>query len=1048
MISPASPLHSLKTRITLTTLLVLLLGLWSVSFYASEILRKDMTRLLGEQQFATVTLVAAGLNEELDVRVKALESIAVAITQAPARSPADLQLLLEQRPFIQQLFNAGLFITGVDGTAVADVPSSAGRIGVNYIDRDSVAGPLKDGKPQIGRPAMGKKLEVPIFSLTVPLRDLQGQVIGVLVGTINLGKPNFLDKVMREHLGSLGGYVLVAPEHRLFVTATDKRLIMQPLPVAGLSAMLDQYMRGYEGYGIAPNGRGVEELTATKSVPLAKWFITSTLPASEAFAPIRAMQQRMLLATVLLSLLVGGLTWWVNFWLLRRQLSPLLVATRTLISMADAQTPPQPLTVNRPDEIGELIGSLNHLLHTLGQREALLKQILDTSTVAIFLVSKAGRITQANRCMAEMFGWSIEALEGLDYVTLIHPEERETGRLKMEALLASQIRSVNVERRYWRADQTEFWGHLTGQRFIDAEGNDRGLVGVIANVTQRRLAESELRIVATAFESQQGIAITDANRKILRVNQSFTEITGYSAEDALGQNPSLLSSGRHDAAFYLTMWNSIEVHGQWAGEIWNRHKNGQVFPEWLTITAVKGPEGLVTNYVATFSDITARKTAEDQIKSLAFFDPLTRLPNRRLLMDRLDQALAACNRHNRKGALLFVDLDNFKTINDTLGHDKGDLLLQQVAQRLSTCTREGDTVARLGGDEFVVMLEDLGEDTLEAATQAEVVGEKIIAALNETYQLTHCDHHSTPSIGITLFGETHEGIEEPLKRADLAMYQAKAAGRNTLRFFDPEMQAEVTARAALESGLREALVKQQFFLLFQPQMADKHEITGAEALVRWHHPQRGMVLPTEFIPLAEETGLIIALGAWVLEAACTQLAQWSHHPLMANFTMAVNVSARQFHQRDFVDQVLAVLALTGANPYRLKLELTESLMVTHVEDVITKMTTLKQIGVGFSLDDFGTGFSSLSYLKRLPLDQLKIDQSFVRDILVDPNDAAISKMVMALAETLGLDVIAEGVETEAQRDFLAEQGCHAFQGYLFSRPLPIDEFEAFVARVG
>ena len=268
-----------------------------------------------------------------------------------------------------------------------------------------------------------------------------------------------------------------------------------------------------------------------------------------------------------------------------------------------------------------------------------------------------------------------------------------------------------------------------------------------------------------------------------------------------------------------------------------------------------------------------------------------------------------------------------------------------------------------------------------------------------------------------------------------------------MRFFDPEMQAVVTARAALESGLREALAKQQFLLLFQPQMAGKHEITGAEALVRWHHPQRGIVLPTEFIPLAEDTGLIIALGAWVLEAACAQLAQWSHHPLMANFTMAVNVSARQFHQRDFVDQVLAVLARTGANPYRLKLELTESLMVTHVEDVITKMTTLKQIGVGFSLDDFGTGFSSLSYLKRLPLDQLKIDQSFVRDILVDPNDAAISKMVMALAETLGLDVMAEGVETEAQRDFLAGQGCHAFQGYLFSRPLPIDEFEAFVARV-
>jgi predicted signal transduction protein with EAL and GGDEF domain len=360
--------------------------------------------------------------------------------------------------------------------------------------------------------------------------------------------------------------------------------------------------------------------------------------------------------------------------------------------------------------------------------------------------------------------------------------------------------------------------------------------------------------------------------------------------------------------------------------------------------------------------------------------------------------------------------------------------------------REGDTVARLGGDEFVVMLEDLSESSAEAATLAETVGEKIIATFNQTYQLRDHAHHNTPSIGVTLFLDRQDTIDELLRRADLAMYQAKAAGRNALRFYDPEMQAVVKARAALEADLREAVLEGQFLLHYQAQVVGEGRITGVEGLVRWQHPQRGIVSPGEFISLAEDTSLILPLGHWVLETACAQLSLWATRPEMADLTIAVNVSARQFRHKDFVDQVLAILDQTGANPKRLKLELTESLLVDDVEGVIAKMTALKSRGVGFSLDDFGTGYSSLSYLKRLPLDQLKIDQGFVRDILTDPDDAAIAKMVVALAESLGLSVIAEGVELEAQRDFLARHGCHAYQGYLFSRPLPLKEFEVFVTQ--
>ncbi len=567
---------------------------------------------------------------------------------------------------------------------------------------------------------------------------------------------------------------------------------------------------------------------------------------------------------------------------------------------------------------------------------------------------------------------------------------------------------------------------------------------VLLYLRETQKAREDLRIAATAFESQEGMFITNASSVILRVNRAFTDITGYSAEEAVGQTPGLLKSGHHDADFYAAMWENVRLTGKWQGEVWNRRKNGEVYPEWLTITSVKDAAGNVTHYAATLNDITLRKLAEDEIRQLAFYDPLTQRPNRRLLMDRLQQALASSARSKLNGALLFIDLDNFKTLNDTLGHDVGDILLKQVAQRLADCVREGDTVSRLGGDEFVVMLEDLGGSPEEAANLAETIGEKIITVLNQPYRLNSHEHHSTPSIGVTLFGEQGETVDDLLKRADLAMYQAKAAGRNTLRFFDPDMQAAVTFRAAMEADLRHGLRQDEFFLHYQPQVDGDGRITGAEALVRWHHSRHGLVAPAEFIPLAEETGLILPLGYWVLESACARLVAWAGQPEMAALTLAVNVSARQFRQPDFVDQVMAVLEHTGANPQKLKLELTESLLLDNVEDIIAKMAALKAEGVGFALDDFGTGYSSLSYLKRLPLDQLKIDRSFVQDVLSDPNDAAIARTIVALAQSLGLEVIAEGVETEAQRAFLASQGCHAYQGYLFSRALVLEAFEALV----
>ncbi|MGA7595440.1 MAG: bacteriohemerythrin [Gallionella sp.] len=575
---------------------------------------------------------------------------------------------------------------------------------------------------------------------------------------------------------------------------------------------------------------------------------------------------------------------------------------------------------------------------------------------------------------------------------------------------------------------------------INYQGEE-AVLGWLYDITDQINAEMENRIAATAFESQEGMLITDANSNILRVNRAFTRITGYSAQEVIGNTPRILSSGRQDEKFYADMWEIINNSGAWEGEIWNKRKDGVVYPEHISITAVKDISGKVVNYVASLTDITQRKKSEEQIQYLAFYDQLTELPNRRLLMDRLQQVMASSIRSGRQGALLFIDLDNFKTLNDTLGHEIGDMLLKQVAVRLATCVREGDTVARLGGDEFVVVLEDFSEQAVAAAEQAEIVGEKILVTLRQPYQLLSHEYSCTSSIGLTLFEGGEYEIEELLKQADIAMYQAKNAGRNTMRFFDPDMQKFISDRASLESELRKALEKMQFQLHYQIQVDNLGQPIGAEALIRWIHPERGLVSPAEFIPIAEETGLIVPIGDWLMDTACAQLKAWEQDASSRNLVLAVNVSASQFRQVDFVAQVLATIRKHEINPLRLKLELTESMLVEDIENIIKTMSTLKVAGIQFSMDDFGTGYSSLQYLKRLPLDQLKIDMSFVRDLGIIEGANSIVQTIIAMAHSLKLDVIAEGVETEEQREILAYYGCQHYQGYLFSKPVQIEQFE-------
>ncbi len=684
---------------------------------------------------------------------------------------------------------------------------------------------------------------------------------------------------------------------------------------------------------------------------------------------------------------------------------------------------------------------------SLRQSESIFNSLIELSPIGVG-ISSDGVTVNANQIFLKMFGYdALTELRGKPLLELIAPQSREavSERVKRRAL------GLPVENLYetmgLRRDGTEFPMLVSAKRMETPEGPRT--LSFFIDLTEQKRNEQALQasndMLHTVIENAPlRIFWKDRESRYLGCNTAFARDAGLSSPPELIGRDDFQMGWRDQAALYReddrrTMASDMP---KLAFEEPQTTPDGKEI--WLRTSKVPlhDAQGSVIGVLGIYDDITEQKKTGAQIHQLAFFDPLTGLPNRRLLLDRLQQAFAVGARNQQHGAVLFIDLDNFKTLNDSKGHDVGDMLLVEVADRLNSCVRDGDTVSRQGGDEFVVVLESLSGLQAEAATQADIVAEKIRSTLGLPYQLNEHLFYTSPSIGVVLFLGHENSMEAILKHADTAMYQAKAAGRNAIRFYDPALQVAIEARIELEDELRHALDKQQFQLYYQVQVDSLRRPLGAEALLRWQHPERGLVSPAQFIPLAEEMGSIVPIGLWVLRTACLQIKSWQNDARSRDLTLAVNVSAKQFRRPDFVANVQCILAETGIQAALLKLELTESVVLENVEDTITKMRELKSLGVSFSMDDFGTGYSSLQYLKRLPLDQIKIDQSFVRDIVHDPNDAAIVQTIIVMSEMLGLSVIAEGVETEAQREFLELRGCHAFQGYLFGRPVPIAEFEA------
>ena len=681
----------------------------------------------------------------------------------------------------------------------------------------------------------------------------------------------------------------------------------------------------------------------------------------------------------------------------------------------------------------------------LEDREEQVRLLLESTAEAIYGTDSHGICTFVNAACVRILGYDdASELVGKTIHGMIHhhyPDGRAYPREECRAYKAClQDTPIHVDNEvFWCKDGTaipvEYWAHPIRQR-----GTVMGTVVTFFDVSERRETEKRLRQSAAVFDNAvEGIIITDAKANILAVNQAFTQITGYGESEVLGLNPRLLQSGRHDKAFYAAMWEQLDRTGHWQGEIWNRRKNGEIFAELLSVNAVRDSEGGLVNYVSVFSDITRLKQFESELERRAHYDALTDLPNRLLLNSRLEHALEHGRRHGHKLGILFMDLDRFKNINDTLGHPMGDALLQGFAQRLTERIRGDDTVARLGGDEFVVLLENLSHPE-----QAALVAQDILELMQSPFRLGDQEVFIGTSIGISTYPDDGVTPETLIKHADTALYQAKEQGRGTYRFYTEQLTQSANARLAVETRLRHALQKKEFALNYQPIYDSQGRIVAVEALVRWHHPEDGIIPPDHFIPIAEETGLIVPLGEWILETACHQAAAW-HAAGHSQLSVAVNLSARQFQQANLVERLGTILARNRLVPSALELEITESAMLTRGKQSAELMDALKSLGVSLSIDDFGTGYSSLAYLKRLPVDKLKIDRSFVRDIPADTSDMEISATVIAMAKNLGLQVLAEGVETQAQLDFLRGKGCDYYQGYYYCRPLPADAISDLLA---
>ena len=1153
-----SPFHlqSLKSRITVAALFVILAGMWTLSLLATRILRLDMEQMLGDQQYATVSMLATHINGELDSRSRALTSAALSIGPEFLADTAAVQQFLDSRTTLQTMFNAGLIITDQTGRVRAGYPSTAGiRIGSSLADDNGVTIALRAGQPAISQPFQGGTSKTPVFSQSVPLFDADKRIVGTLSGFTDLSLPNFFDLLSKNRYGRTGLYLLVSPRDRLVITSSDPERIMESISPAGEDADVDDFLSERKTTAVFNSrcSQGEEVLGSCKRIPFADWMVCAQLPTAEAFVPIRDMQRRMMYATIIASLfsflLIG--------WMLRKQLRPLETATQKLADLAPDQLPDQPLPVARDDEVGQLIARFNNILEALREREERLQMLYDSSFGGIN-INDEGRIVECNRGLLEMTNYSRDELLALEKYALVAPECRDAVKAYVRSgnrrpydtvglrkdgtryhlrLLGKDIvyrgktlrmaefqdisESKEAERALRQSEESfrnffeknssvfllfdpfsreiisaneaacAYYGYskaqllgmqtdaintlsvnklgdyylsvLNGERRVVefthrlASGELRNvechitifeqswrpmLLSIIHDITERKQAEKKLQLAASVFShAREGIMITQADGTIIDINESFTRITGYSSADAIGRTPRLLKSDRQSPDFYAAMWDSLIRKGHWYGEIWNRHKDGQLFATLQTISTVFDAEKVPQHHVALFSDITTLKEHANQLEHIAHYDILTTLPNRVLLADRMKQAMVQAERRNQLLAVIYLDLDGFKAINDLYGHETGDRLLIELSQRIKQSLRESDTLARLGGDEFVAVLMDLKETSL-----CTPMIERLLSAAASPVKMGGLTLSISASIGVTFFPQNDEvDADQLLRQADQAMYQAKLAGKNRYHLFDAEQDRNARGHHESLEHIRRGLLTDQFVLYYQPKVNMRSgAIIGAEVLIRWQHPERGLLPPDMFLPEVEDHPLAIEIGEWVIDTALRQMEDWQQQELI--LPISINVGARQLLHGNFHQRLRAILAAhPTVLPANIEIEILETSAIEDLARVSQIIKDCQEIGVRFAIDDFGTGYSSLTYLRRLSVDQLKIDKSFVRDMLDDTDDLSILSGVLSMASAFQRQVIAEGVETIEHGTMLLQLGCELAQGYGIARPMPAADLPAWVS---
>ena len=1091
---------SLKAKLIALTVGLFVVFIWFLTFFAMTVLKNQYEQVLSDEQYASVQRLAAELDTKLKERIDSL--VKVSIRVPPQLDASSLDPFLAQFSALHAMYSGGIAIIGLDGRTIADYPIAPGRRGTFFGDRDYFRKVIESQDPYIDKPIIGRALKRPVLTIAVPVFDGAGQLRAVMTGITDLTATNFLGIISSPAMAGKGELFVFSPHDNLIITATNTKRAMSTPPSRGINTTYDRFVDGFEGSGIGTSSDGVAKLYSAKRVPAANWIVMAALPTEVAFGPLKAMQEYLYVLAATLTLIAFILIQWVT----RRMLARLDDAGTAMHNMIGGQVPLAPLPVERGDEIGKLIGNFNLLVEdrqryetALMASEQRLSKLVESAPDAIFIQTK-GCFAYLNEASSQLFGaTSRKQLLGTPLLDKVHADFR--------ALVEEHIHKLNGEKRSVSPQYVQFL-RLDGSA-VDVEvsavpfayENENGALIFARDITERKRAEQTQNKLNRALRllSDCNMALVHAEREQNLLDEICRQVVetggyrmawvGYAEDDAKkGVRPTSFA-GVADG--YLE-----EAHISWAdteygrGTVGTAIRTGTVqvnqnflhnpsMAPWLKNAQKLGyqsnislplmsenrafgalsiysgdPNSFSEDEVKLLQELATdlafgicmlrmraeREAVEEKLAFLAHHDPLTHLPNRVLLRDRFDRAMASAVREHRQVAMLFLDLDNFKRVNDSLGHKVGDQLLLRVVERLRICIDDDDTISRQGGDEFVILLSN-AHDTTEVSR----IAQSILDTIAEPFEIGAQVLTTSFSIGISMYPNDGNDFDTLLKNADTALYHAKDNGRDTYHFFANTMNVDVLARMQLHSNLRNAVRNQEFLLHYQPQIElGTGRIIGAEALVRWQTPDGNLIAPGKFIPLAEESGLIVQIGEWVLNEACRQVKAWIDDG-MAPMVVAVNLSAQQFKRGDILQTVSRALERSGLPATMLELELTESILLQETGAVMETLHRLKKLGVHLSIDDFGTGYSSLSYLKKLAVDKLKIDQSFVRDLADDADDAAIVTAIVQLGHALQLSVIAEGVETEAQLAFLRNCNCDQIQGYLISRPVPAQEFVKFSA---